>query len=762
MKEYDEDEYEIHTGEVKPVQAPEDQLPDEYKDRNRFLEELSKLEPDSPVYPGFLQALRDLNQEIRVLTTPTKDGWPILNRERKDALMELYMETGKRLQQFLKQEQGMHQDAKDICLRLESLISKDYRALQNYDPASEKTILSVLEDARTTVYEYPAHETIRKVGGIMNYRYMLQMEGPDGKMIRGYFTEKDNYDCIEKLSKMEKQVSKKASTPEGANMILNFVNQYMTHYSDPEHMDGKHPADRTKYRTWDRLFKNLGAPGYYDTTKNKLVAEMATIYGVPERDITTKCGSQALNLMVQKISRIKDSFMLASEVGVPNGSRKDSRNSAMCTVAGLLGVSDLVAHARPMTIRKSDGTMIEGTFMEEAKGFDPNRPGQDARHAMSRHGRIGAMTGAGGVFFRRLSELQALDFICGNGDRHPGNLFYQLDVDGCLISVQGIDNDLSFGKNPKAFNQNIKEMVIPKNMGVLSKEMADRILQLKPEHLEFALKDQLESNAITSAIERLEYLQQTILTSRRMLPKDSNDIQFPYIRELSGDQWGEVNTDTLCKAKSENLFKKVWDDYSRVGSQLKEPLDPKNMTTIGTTNRAEFTGISQAARDAKHYEEELRKAVGKQKYATEDYRKLQEAVTQYREKAEKIYNRILKARQSYEKKKGPKDVEMVANRYVSRADLADMTTAAAKIKMAAETYYNQAAEKVRNNGGKAADVTRMKKMKEVTKDLHKLIKDQTTLRDEERKTLQTNQRRQTEDMLKQMKENKSVKVRAPR
>ena len=116
-KEYEdeelEEEFEIYTGErksVKAVNAPEEQLPDEYQKRKKFLTDLSRLEPPNAFYPPFLQALKDLNQEIRVLTTPNKDGWPILDRERKATLMRLYMETAERLQEFLKQKRSKSKD----------------------------------------------------------------------------------------------------------------------------------------------------------------------------------------------------------------------------------------------------------------------------------------------------------------------------------------------------------------------------------------------------------------------------------------------------------------------------------------------------------------------------------------------------------------------------------------------------------------------------------------------------------------------------
>ena len=55
----------------------------------------------------------------------------------------------------------------------------------------------------------------------------------------------------------------------------------------------------------------------------------------------------------------------------------------------------------------------------------------------------------------------------------------------------------------------------------------------------------LESNAIKAAVERLRYMQKRIMRSREVLPKNSTGIQFPYIRELSGEEW--KNMEEFCK-----------------------------------------------------------------------------------------------------------------------------------------------------------------------------------------------------------------------
>ena len=43
-----------------------------------------------------------------------------------------------------------------------------------------------------------------------------------------------------------------------------------------------------------------------------------------------------------------------------------------------------------------------------------------------------------------IANLQILDWLCGNPDRHFHNIFYKFDEAGNVTGVVGIDNDLSF------------------------------------------------------------------------------------------------------------------------------------------------------------------------------------------------------------------------------------------------------------------------------------------------------------------------------
>ena len=51
----------------------------------------------------------------------------------------------------------------------------------------------------------------------------------------------------------------------------------------------------------------------------------------------------------------------------------------MSTVADLLGMPEVLARAKPMKLKLTDGTEIEGTFMEQAKGLDIQNLSEQAR-----------------------------------------------------------------------------------------------------------------------------------------------------------------------------------------------------------------------------------------------------------------------------------------------------------------------------------------------------------------------------------------------
>lgn len=110
---------------------------------------------------------------------------------------------------------------------------------------------------------------------------------------------------------------------------------------------------------------------------------------------------------------------------------------------------------------------------------------------------------------RELTKLQFLDHLCGQGDRHHNNYFIDRDENG-KVTVTGIDNDQSFGKNlhdPNGIargkskdNYGFRGVYLPM---VIDTEMAQAFRDLTPERLEELLGEMLTPEEIAAAKDRL-------------------------------------------------------------------------------------------------------------------------------------------------------------------------------------------------------------------------------------------------------------------
>ena len=96
---------------------------------------------------------------------------------------------------------------------------------------------------------------------------------------------------------------------------------------------------------------------------------------------------------------------------------------------------------------------------------------------------------------QQLIQLQLLDQLCGQCDRHAGNLHIQTDDSGKIIGVTGIDSDMSFGKvtgelMKKGYNRlqslfSNKEFIYK----FLDEKTYNNLMALEPEMLDFFLAD---------------------------------------------------------------------------------------------------------------------------------------------------------------------------------------------------------------------------------------------------------------------------------
>ncbi|MCI6885990.1 MAG: hypothetical protein MR868_01885 [Lachnospiraceae bacterium] len=245
------------------------------------------------------------------------------------------------------------------------------------------------------------------------------------------------------------------------------------------------------------------------------------------------------------------------------GDELSGRNIASSRVAELLGVGNLLAHSEKMTVQM-EGKEVEGCFMEFAEGVDI-RNGKDAALEQINQIRIENSPG----FTKDACNLEVLDYLCAQADRHGGNMFLKLgeeQADGTreILGLQGIDNDLAFS----SLNKRKPRVTIPMRQGGLedlcfiSENLAQNILATDRNKLQVLLGDILNKDEIDAMDMRLTQMKEHI--SNHMI-------------QVKDDEWA------LDRDPSRKLEQRLAADteklsrYQQGVSSLNEGLDPERL-----------------------------------------------------------------------------------------------------------------------------------------------------------------------------------------
>jgi len=172
-----------------------------------------------------------------------------------------------------------------------------------------------------------------------------------------------------------------------------------------------------------------------------------------------------------------------------------------------------------------------GVYLEEAVGSEMRSGVLDQNHAIRREadrnpGNTNQIAMDDPVLQRSLNRLQLLDAICGQVDRHMGNLFIDKDPTGKVTGVQGIDNDMAFGSKMEG---DVLGMRAPIDKGVSAdligggrawrgmppiadEQIALAILSIRPEDIESAITGLITPDEVAATIMRLTKTQNFIKT----------------------------------------------------------------------------------------------------------------------------------------------------------------------------------------------------------------------------------------------------------
>ena len=225
-----------------------------------------------------------------------------------------------------------------------------------------------------------------------------------------------------------------------------------------------------------------------------------------------------------EMGKVLSAQLLYGLAGVDTGRRIDLRNVAMSDVGDVLGVPNLLARSRTVQL-EADGQIINGVVMEASDGFEVNRvrDGEPMARITAAEASEVYNTESG---VKSLADIQILDYVCMNRDRHVGNMFFRFDglEEGKprFAGVKGIDNDYSFGTLVPDPEAHVDKLSSLNHMQVISEGMAEKI---RDPNTKDAIADKMRQNGmpqseIDAAWKRIDAVNAHVKAGKLRIVKD--------------------------------------------------------------------------------------------------------------------------------------------------------------------------------------------------------------------------------------------------
>jgi hypothetical protein len=550
--------------EVDPSFGPQMDIPNR-AERKALLKEMAEaakkgLREDAPgageyaVYAEKMQALDEQMDELSAL-----DEWGIpkpLTAEQKAALAAAMEETALAGEAYLteaKKAAGQEQEPKQglpgLVGKLQGVLSHDYAAVQAYDPASKLSLPEVMEKSRCKTIQLGTTQ-IDSMGGAQSSRIPMSLVNEKGEKRQGFLT---------KANTIELKKTYEAGLQAASKYLDDEANEQLGKLLENHRKLRKIPADKSDEYVIADMF---GC--FYHKDRPVNLRNLGFMLG--KLGVKTTINQRAAQAMIKAWEPLNkvSTYFNGRELGLKDGERVDRRNSGMSAVAEVLGKPNILSRSTDVKFTDGKGKVVEGTFMDYAQGLDLNSKHKDHYQRIADDPFTGSSKP--GAFFKQVSDLQVVDFLCGNIDRHSANLTYIVDDKGKLIGVQGIDNDSSLGCNAPG-EKSQQRLPGTANMGVISKSMADKITGMNAAMLKFALRGKgLTEEQLDCAALRLGQLQEAIRKGEEHYKN----------RDLAADL-KKKKEKTECQAYDEGFLRTVPDeDFAKLKLRHLCPTEPVN------------------------------------------------------------------------------------------------------------------------------------------------------------------------------------------
>lgn len=488
-----------------------------------------KKSPHSSKYVDVCTALEKLVTLSKILNKAdammSPEAFEELNRNYRDVQKACrdYLEAEKEFSPFEKSRKSIIQDISHV-------IDKDMGVLEKCDPMEPGTLAEIISKSRSHSIVLKGDD-IKTVGGALSSR--IPLKTPTGK--RGFFTPKSIYNQDKQWNEM---------IDKHMNLLGALSPTYKTNME-------RLKSEANVIDVFYKYCPPLPVEQYIAHTKNEEMVErqvlgVACLLGIGTDERTAriflkeKKVKRALFDFIADMSGLANTYNIMKVAGIKKDSNLSSRNCAMTDVANLLGCGNLLAHSVPMKI-VVDGKEVEGVFMETAEGTDLSRLKEEDPILEAD---FDSFEGSDGL--NQIADLQVLDFICGNIDRHICNIVYQFaENNGKIVftGIKGIDNDCSFGLVDTTVGKKAQQLVLPEKMQFITASMCSKLQNITKDALDLILAphelSDEEKDAVWDRVERL-----------------NTAIKKKWVEVVPNDYW-KNNKFIQTRAKEGNYFEKI-------------------------------------------------------------------------------------------------------------------------------------------------------------------------------------------------------------
>ena len=501
---------------------------------------------------------------------------PAMDEDAKKRMQQAIKETAEAGEEFLKnaaeakdagQVENLKNGVPGVVNRLQGMLQRDQQSLEQYDPKMPLSLPQVLDASRSSIV-FLDKADMKNEGGAQNSRIPIVFRGRDGKEYKGFFTKETKADTLDEYVRgLLNEAAGKCSSKAAREDIKNMLNTYRA--TDPQRLGKASDAQIFQMVMQECTEKNAGGGGNKTHLKVSALEKKLGMNRTTLGTVGLTALGNAFIAFDRQTSKQENlgKYFNSCLLGMDQDARIDNRNTAMSSVARLLGQPGLIARSVNMKFMDREGHVHEGTFMDAADGVDL-AAGEKMMRLVNDQPFEGGNSGKG---LKQMADLQVLDYICGNVDRHQGNMFYKVDGNGDVVGVQGIDNDSSFGRFVNR-GENVHALPSPGDMNVISSSMAKKVMGLTPAMLKYSLRGRgLTEDEMEYAAQRLTTLQQAIQEGKTYYKNHSTKKTFEqgHLRVLGDKEFHKLKLQDLHVAGQINLFTLVDVKMQRMISSYK-------------------------------------------------------------------------------------------------------------------------------------------------------------------------------------------------